>query len=182
MKIKAIWEVATIIWTFSRKKKWTTFSFADIFFSTRTILMLLDALERRDQWLSTTSKMFEVDSLSFENDPFKVGGVRTARTNLMFTKGLLRIPLQSRRRLCKGILNKSLVNIKICPSGSHAPNFEWVVLKAQWTNFENFICYGKPLISSLQRTQKHQNRTSRKKVILQQKICSFFFVKMQHSR
>ena len=43
--------------------------------------MFLDALERRGQWLSTTSKIFEVGSLSFENDSFKVGGVRTARAN-----------------------------------------------------------------------------------------------------
>ena len=43
--------------------------------------MFLNALQRRGRWLSITSKIFEIGSLSFENDPFKVGGVRTARAN-----------------------------------------------------------------------------------------------------
>ena len=44
--------------------------------------MLLGALERGDQGLSVTSKIFEISSLSFENGSFKVGGVRTARANV----------------------------------------------------------------------------------------------------
>ena len=43
--------------------------------------MFLGALERGDQGLSITSNFFEIDSLSFENDSFKVGDVRTARAN-----------------------------------------------------------------------------------------------------
>ena len=57
-------------------------SFADIFFSTRTILMFLNALQRRGRGLSITSKIFEIGSLSSENDAFKVGSVRTARAIL----------------------------------------------------------------------------------------------------
>ena len=63
------------------KKISADFLLEDNFFPTRTILMLLGALERGDQGLSTTSKIFEIGSLSFENDSFKVGGVRTARAN-----------------------------------------------------------------------------------------------------
>ena len=63
------------------------------FFPTRTILMFLDALERGDQGLSITSKNFEIGSLIFENDSFKVGGVRTGRANFDvyygFSKGSL---------------------------------------------------------------------------------------------
>ena len=62
-------------------KKRADFLLEDNFFPTRTILMLLGALERGDQGLSVTSKFFEISSLSFENDSFKVGGVRTARAN-----------------------------------------------------------------------------------------------------
>ena len=61
------------------KNKRADFLLEDNFFPTRTILMFLDALQRGDQGLSKTSKIFEIGSLRFENDPFKVGGVRTAR-------------------------------------------------------------------------------------------------------
>ena len=61
------------------KNKGADFLLGDNFFPTRTILMFLGALERGDQGLSITSKIFEIGSLSSENDSFKVGGVRTAR-------------------------------------------------------------------------------------------------------
>ena len=60
------------------KKRRATFSFEDIFFSARTFLMFLGALERGDQGLSVASNFFEISSLSSENDAFKVGSVRTA--------------------------------------------------------------------------------------------------------
>ena len=52
------------------------------FFSARTFLMFLGALERGDQGLSVASNFFEISSLSSENDAFKVGSVRTARAIL----------------------------------------------------------------------------------------------------
>ena len=61
------------------KKNSADFLLGDNFFPTRTILMFLGALERGDQGLSITSKIFEIGSLSFENASFKIGGVRTAR-------------------------------------------------------------------------------------------------------
>ena len=63
------------------KNKGADFLSEENFFPTRTILMFWDALERGDQGLSITSKIFEICSLSFENDSFKVGGVRTAGAN-----------------------------------------------------------------------------------------------------
>ena len=63
------------------KKISADFLLEDNFFPTRTILMFLGALERGDQGLSITSKIFEIGSLSFENDSFKVGSVRTAGAN-----------------------------------------------------------------------------------------------------
>ena len=45
------------------------------------ILMFLDALERGDQGLCITSKIFEIGSLGSENDAFKLGSVRTGRAN-----------------------------------------------------------------------------------------------------
>ena len=78
------------------KKKRADFLLEDNFFPTRTILMFLDALERGDQGLSITSKIFEIGSLSFENDSFKVGGVRTARANFDVYQGI-----------CKDSLTKS---------------------------------------------------------------------------
>ena len=64
------------------KKIRADFLLEDNFFPTRTILMFLGALERGDQGLSITSKIFEIGSLSFENDAFKVGSVGTARAIL----------------------------------------------------------------------------------------------------
>ena len=62
------------------KNKGADFLLEDNFFPARAILMFSDALERGDQGLSITSKIFEISSLSFENASFKIGGVRTART------------------------------------------------------------------------------------------------------
>ena len=78
------------------KKKGADFLLEDNFFPTRTILMFLGALERGDQGLSITSKKFGIGSLSFENGPFKVGGVRTARANFDVYQGI-----------CKDSLTKS---------------------------------------------------------------------------